>query len=206
MDWYKKMKEEMKEDEWIEVDGYKGMSKDMCCQGFQYEIGKTYEMSKEDVIMCACGFHLCLELHDVFDYYSVGDGNRYFHVKAYVRKRDYEAYGKYRGFSYNDKLVAHKITIVKEVSEDELLELMPYRYGELRDIPAEYLRMAIESTPKSVLASYNTDRLINAGYSLPFAHYLATHMRSRVNFAIALGEQSGLSMDVKVLSIMTHKD
>lgn len=88
--------EKTESEEWIWVDGYKGTKSDMTCNGYQYELGKRYVMPPdEDIVECASGFHLCLILNDVFDYYSIHNNNRFFKVKALVRKSDYEEYGKY---------------------------------------------------------------------------------------------------------------
>ena len=51
------------------MKAYKAFNPDMTCRGFQYEIGKTYEIQGEP-IMCARGFHACLNLETVFRYYS----------------------------------------------------------------------------------------------------------------------------------------
>ena len=40
------------------VIAYKGFAEDWTCQGFQYEIGKTYT-HKGDVVRCSSGFHAC---------------------------------------------------------------------------------------------------------------------------------------------------
>ena len=43
------------------MKGYKIFNSDWTCRGFQYEVGKTYEM-KEDPICCERGFHFCGKL------------------------------------------------------------------------------------------------------------------------------------------------
>ena len=47
---------------------YKAFNADLTCRGFQYEEGKTYEID-ENPELCIRGFHACLSLADVFDYY-----------------------------------------------------------------------------------------------------------------------------------------
>ena len=48
---------------------YKAFNSDLSCRGFHYEEGKTYEI-KDKIRLCNHGFHACLRLTDVFNYYS----------------------------------------------------------------------------------------------------------------------------------------
>lgn len=41
------------------MTGYKGTDKDMRCQGFQFELGRWYEMPEGDLVLCSRGFHFC---------------------------------------------------------------------------------------------------------------------------------------------------
>lgn len=113
-------------EKWIEVEGYKGMDKDMKGHyNFQYEIGKTYVIEDpSSVKACEYGYHFSLNLKDVFDYYNLINNNRFFKVKALVRKSDYEKYGKvesgYVFVTTVNKLAAKQITILKELSDEEM--------------------------------------------------------------------------------------
>lgn len=113
-------------EKWIEVEGYKGMDKDMKGHyNFQYEIGKTYVIEDpSSVKACEYGYHFSLNLNDVFDYYKLSNNNRFFKVKALVRKSDYEEYGKvesgYIFVTTVNKLAAKQITILKELSDEEM--------------------------------------------------------------------------------------
>ena len=49
--------------------------------GFQYEVGKTYEMS-DSPICCTRGFHFCTKAADCFNYYSFNPENKVAEVVA----------------------------------------------------------------------------------------------------------------------------
>ena len=58
---------------------YKGFDRDLkCFGGFQYEIGKTFEIDKANI--CDCGFHACENPMDVFNYFPPSD-SRYCEVE-----------------------------------------------------------------------------------------------------------------------------
>ena len=52
------------------ITSYKGFDKDMQCRGFQYEVGKDYEMDGE-IKCCNRGFHACKSPMEVWDYYDM---------------------------------------------------------------------------------------------------------------------------------------
>ena len=61
------------------ITSYKGFDKNMKCRGFQYEVGKEYEMDGE-VKCCNQGFHACKSPMEVWDYYDMFD-SRYAEVE-----------------------------------------------------------------------------------------------------------------------------
>ena len=54
----------------IPLYGYKAFNNDMKCLSFQYEVGKTYTIPKEELEMCRRGFHFCRYPLDVKNYYD----------------------------------------------------------------------------------------------------------------------------------------
>ena len=119
------------QEEWVYVEGIKGMTKDMKGYGdFQFEVGKTY--IKDGLIeTCKNGFHLSLNLEDVLYHYGLCKGNRFFKVRALVRKEDLDKYGtvtEIDNYFYGkqkiikNKLVSKEIEILEEFSDEELFE------------------------------------------------------------------------------------
>ena len=119
------------QEEWVYVEGIKGMTKDMKgYDNFQFEVGKTY--IKDGLIeICKNGFHLSLNLEDVLHHYGICKGNRFFKVRALVRKKDLDEYGtitEVDNFFYGkqkiikNKLVSKEIEILEEFSDEELFE------------------------------------------------------------------------------------
>jgi hypothetical protein len=90
------------------IIGYKAFNKDWTCREFKYEVGKTYTI-KGKLELCLNGFHFCRNSCDVLNYYL--DINcKYALIEAENVKDD------------DDKSVCSKITILKEISKNELLQ------------------------------------------------------------------------------------
>ena len=87
---------------------YKAFNADMKCRGFQYKKGETYELNGEPKL-CEKGFHACLNLIDIFNYYrgKIGQDIVIYEVKleGVSNERD----------KYDSKIVAKKITIGKRI-------------------------------------------------------------------------------------------
>ncbi|MFQ5027598.1 hypothetical protein C4U15_00260 [Clostridioides difficile] len=94
------------------IEGYKVFNPDWTCRNFKYEVGKTYEHDG-DIEVCEAGFHFCQKVIDCFNYY-------YFDNKNKVAK--IEAIGLIK--TDGDKSVTNKITIVKEIEWEELLNIV----------------------------------------------------------------------------------
>ena len=70
----------MKEMEENKIIAYKGFDENLCCRGFQYEIGKKY-VQEGEIECCWNGFHACTNPFDVLDYYEADGKNRYCEVE-----------------------------------------------------------------------------------------------------------------------------
>ena len=194
--------EEPKE-EWIWVEGYKGTDKDMKCRDFQYTLGAQYDMPEEDIKECTSGFHLCLKLDDVFSYYDIGKANKFFKVKALVRKSDVDQYGTMEyGYYYQvhrrNKLVAKSIIFISELTQDEIL-----KDTIVESLDQKYKDLAIEYDIVLARNLYNKDVLMEDGYSEAFVNYVIT--QGLFDKAHAVGSMKDVSMDMKVLFILQAK-
>lgn len=205
----KKAELEPKE-EWVWVSGYKGTESDLKCRDFQYEIGKLHSMPEgERIEDCKSGFHMCKELKEVFSYYPIGAGHRYFEVQAHVRKRDLDKYGKEdpnaKGSGamawwsiaepIRDKLAAKSIILTRELTIDEILA-----GTEGANWAPEYKKTAIDKGLTHARHDVETDTLSKLGFSEAFSRYIAEE--GEYDTAIKVASQTDLSMDMKVLAII----
>ena len=62
------------------IIAYKGFDENLCCKGFQYEIGKEY-VQEGEIECCENGFHACTNPFDVLDHYEADGKNRYCEVE-----------------------------------------------------------------------------------------------------------------------------
>ena len=93
------------------VKGYKAFENDWTCRGFQYEVGQTYEMDV-DIEVCERGFHFCENLADCFDFYPFNEDTRIAEVQADGNVK-----------TDGTKSVTDKITIIRELTWDEVLKV-----------------------------------------------------------------------------------
>ena len=95
------------------MKGYKVFNSDWTCRGYQYEIGKTYEIA-ESPKCCKVGFHFCEKLVDCFNYYSFDPNNKVAEI---------EAIGEIHFDDTNSKCCTNKIVILKELKWSEVLDM-----------------------------------------------------------------------------------
>ena len=90
---------------------YKAMNKDMSCRGFQYEIGKTYNLRRnQNLELCKRGFHFCDILANCFNYYE-----KYNSIICEV-----EPLGRIIHSGNENKLVTDRIKIIRQLSNEEI--------------------------------------------------------------------------------------
>ncbi|MGQ3040575.1 MAG: DUF7666 domain-containing protein [Brevundimonas sp.] len=94
------------------VIAFKGTDKDIACRGYQFEVGKTFE-HKGHVEACRSGFHACENPFDVWSYYGLGDGNRFFRVSLA---------GELARHAQDSKIAAGRITFDAELRLPDFVE------------------------------------------------------------------------------------
>ena len=206
----------IEEEEYIWVKGFKGTNKDMRCQDdYQYELWKQFDLDADvDPVVCSKGFHFCKKLENVFNYYKIGDGNRFFEVEALVKKSDLEPKNKskldqwsklYMSFAnYDDKYAAKSIRFVRELTADEVFETVTD--SDVREWAEEQKKRAMATSINTVRREIRAFDLCAAGYSPAFAKYIAGDT-GRYKTAIAMSSLPDASMDVKVMAIfMDNQD
>lgn len=193
---------------WVWVDGYKGTDEDMVCSGYQYEFGRQHDIEEGvEIKECESGFHLCLKLSDVFHYYSIGRGNRFFKVRALVRLTDYSDYGSNKGedlftimLNKRNKLVAKSIVFLRELTPDEILA-----DTKAKGWSEQEKKMVLKEGFDYVYHYRDIQDLVLLGYSQELATYIVNCGRKEI--ASALASQSDISMDMKIFLILhDHTD
>ena len=96
------------------VKGYKVFNPDWTCRGFQYQVGKCYEIPEKPVV-CKRGFHFCKNLLDCYEYYRFDENNKVAEVTAY---------GDIDIDEYEKKYCTNKIKIEKELNWNEVLNMV----------------------------------------------------------------------------------
>ena len=97
------------------MTGYKAFDENLQCRGFQFEVGKTYETGKQKNELKLCSdtvFHFCRELHKIesVSNYTVSKSR----ICEVIAEGDIVTDG--------DKYGTNKLTILREISHEELNE------------------------------------------------------------------------------------
>jgi hypothetical protein len=92
------------------LKAYKVFDENWKCRGFQYEVGRTYEI-KEKPILCERGFHACVQVQNCFSYYGFDPKNKVAEVLLSGIIIGQEG----------EKQCAQKIKILKELSWESML-------------------------------------------------------------------------------------
>lgn len=203
-------------EEWVWVEGYKGTDKTLGCRGYQYEMHNVHTMPKgEEIVECRSGFHFCIELKRVFDYYNIENGNRFFRVRAEVKKSDLDKYYEQykietnaaypdsvvigdpigKGIGSKDKLAARSIEFLYELTPDDI-----FKGSKGENWSKEDKLLAMQMGIETVQTAHSVRELVELGYSEPFAWYIKGLGRTEVAKAVA--SQKDLSMDMKAMLIM----
>lgn len=189
-------------EEWTWIEGYKGTNRDMKCKDYQFELRRVHSMPEDaEIEECRSGFHLCLKLEDVFNYYDVEDGNRFFKVRALVRVSELEKYGHDEMWSLagkKNKLTSKSIEFLRELTADEIVAHIE---GSEDWTPSEKL-LCIDKGKRAVKEAHEFRTLVDLGYSGAFAQYIVEEKMFDV--AKAVGSQKELSMDMKALMILRN--
>lgn len=87
----------------------KGFDKNLCCRGFQFEIGKEYKIDSDELELCTdTVFHYCKSIRNVHDFYDV-DSSRFCEIEVLGEEvTDGKKYG------------SNHIRIVREIIGEEL--------------------------------------------------------------------------------------
>jgi hypothetical protein len=91
----------------------KGFDKNLYCRGFQYKVGRTYEIDKKPVRCTENGFHSCENPVDILSYYNPSE-SKYHEV---------EIDGDIDRSDEDTKVASSKITIGAELSMKSMVDM-----------------------------------------------------------------------------------
>jgi hypothetical protein len=92
----------------------------MTCRDFQYEEGKTYEIEGE-IKSCFRGFHACINLLDIFNYYDGRIGKDVVIHEVYLSGDIDDTK------TFDSKVCSSKIEIGKRLSMKDINEIIKYK-------------------------------------------------------------------------------
>lgn len=228
----KKTKKPIEEDEYIWVEGYKGTPGNMICTNTYFKVvnglpcnkvnEQKYELNKEVSLddgkgpkTCKNGFHFCLKLEDVFAYYKYDFSNRYFKVRGYVKKEDYDNIKD----KSNTKLAAKKIILYEEIfpEYDDVKDCLKYVFKDNKNaytyqMPKELFEDINNSdlTLNDFIRKYVNDGMIALGYSSTFVMLLVDKYKEDIDIARIMHmytmakafKEEGVSVDMAVSMLL----
>ena len=202
------------------ITAYKAFNADWTCRGFQFEVGKTYEMDG-DVEICKRGFHACTLPADIWSYYDITQSKI-----ARVSVVDPVSHDE------DSKVASAKITIEAEISIPEwigatvkaifdLCGKAKKRAGEVSEAASgysstlaasgdsstlaasgDYSKLAASGDSSTLAASGDSSKLAASGYSSRAkagpngAIALAYHDGKRPRFAVGYVGEDGIKADI----------
>lgn len=113
------------------MKAYKAFNADMTCRGFQFEVGKTYEMDEASHV-CKRGFHACRYIEDTLRFYLP-------YEKPIIC--EVEILGDVSHDLKGIKFATNKMRIVRQLSREEMIEYTSYYYNNAQKTRA-YLLVA----------------------------------------------------------------
>lgn len=130
------------------ITSYKAFDKNMQCRGFQYEVGKEYEMDGE-IKCCNRGFHACKSPMEVWDYYDMLNS----------RFAEVEQSGKIDKEDNSTKVCSSKIKISAEL---KLADIIKLGVEWIKDVTSPY---KVKTTDKLVDNSGDSAQIGSSGDS-----------------------------------------
>ena len=146
------------------IISYKGFNENMQCRGFQYEVGKEYEMDW-DIKCCKRGFHACESPMEVWEYYDM----------LTSRFAKVEQSGKIDKEDNSTKVCSSKIKISAELKLADIIKLgvewikdvtSPYKVkatGELNDNSGYYAQIGSSGDYAQIGSSGDSAKIGSSG-------------------------------------------
>lgn len=133
--------------------GFKGFGKDMTNRGFQYEVGKVYKKEDPGRPLKTCstdGYHFCINLQEVNEWYSFNNINNSFGVIEYGDNFTRES---------KNKCISTQIKILELIPRDKISK------AKLTSFPFELIQSIYEQIPTAIIGG--SVGLALQGYILP---------------------------------------
>ena len=170
------------------IIAYKGFDKNLCCRGFQYEIGKEYKHDGE-VKPCKSGFHACIEPIDVLCFYEPGTS----------RFCEVEVSGNV--VASDDKIAGENIKIVKEIPIGEFVGICTNQ--KLKNVLANLVGEPSTNTGDQSAASNTGDR----SAAVVLGNYSTATVEGKESIACGFGyECKAKACEGSWIALVEHND